>query len=170
MSISSESTIRPALTGSCKCGKVTYSSSFFPTGLTNCHCKTCRKVSGAPYLTFAGFPVSAITYGSDVSSLTRTTYSELGERTHCSSCGTPISMQYKCDPDSISITAGSIDEESLKGPLPKVSQELFLSEKASWFDVPGDEKGQCPKYEKFSVNFQRQLDAWKKVLSSPGLG
>ncbi len=41
-------------------------------------------------------------------------------------------MQYKCQPDFISITVGSIDEESLKAPLPKVSQHIFLSEKASW--------------------------------------
>ncbi|KAH6722183.1 Mss4-like protein [Leptodontidium sp. 2 PMI_412] len=170
MSISSGSTIRPALTGSCQCGKVTYSSSVLPTDLTNCHCKTCRKLSGAPYLTFAGFPVSAITYSSDSSSLTTTRYSEIADRTHCSTCGTPISMQYKCQPENISITAGSIDEESLKAPLPKVSQHIFLSEKASWFEIPGDEKEKCQKFEKFSTNFQKKVDGWKKVFLSPGLG
>ncbi|KAH7356841.1 Mss4-like protein [Rhexocercosporidium sp. MPI-PUGE-AT-0058] len=170
MSISSGSTVGPALTGSCQCGKITYSSSVLPSSLTSCHCKTCRKLSGAPYLTFGSFPVSAITYTSGPSSLTQTSYSQLGDRTHCSTCGTPISMQYKCQPEYISITAGSIDEESLKAPLPKVSQHIFLSEKASWVEIPGDEKEKCQKYEKFSANFQKKVDGWKKVFLAPGLG
>jgi len=170
MSISSGSTIRPALTGSCQCGKVAYSSSVLPSSLTTCHCKTCRKISGAPFLTFGSFPTSAITYSSGISSLTKTSYSELGDRAHCSGCGTPISMQYKCQPDNISITVGSIDEESLKAPLPKVSQHIFLSEKASWFEMPGEEKERCQKFDKFSTNFQKKVDGWKKVFLSPGLG
>lgn len=90
MSIKSE----PALTGGCQCGNVTYSSSSPPSSFTNCHCQTCRKLSGAPFLTFGAFPSSAITWTSGEESLRKTTFSEIAERTHCAGCGSPISMQY----------------------------------------------------------------------------
>lgn len=130
MSTPSSLTTAPALTGSCQCGKVTYTSSVLPDELTNCHCKTCRKLSGGPFLTFGRFPLSAVTFTS--APPTKTKYSEIAERTHCSACGTPISMLYMCQSDVIGITAGSIDEESVRGSLPKISEHIFVSEKASW--------------------------------------
>jgi len=49
-------------------------------------------------------------------------------------------MQYKSSPDRISITAGSINEESIKGPLPKIKEHIFLdqSKKPGWYDLPED--------------------------------
>lgn len=47
-------------------------------------------------------------------------------------------MQYKFQPHKISITVGSIDEESVKGVLVKPSEHVFLGEKAGWFQVPED--------------------------------
>lgn len=38
------------------------------------------------------------------------------------------------DPKSIGIAAGTLDEEKTKIPLP--SHHIFLSEKASWFELP----------------------------------
>lgn len=61
-------------------------------------------------------------------------------------------MTYKCEPDFISITAGTFDEESIRGQLPRVKQHIFLDEKVK------------------TCAFQKRMDAWKKVLTSPGLG
>lgn len=82
---------------------------------------------------------------------------------------TPRSPRYKCSPETISITAGSIDENSVRTTLPKVSQHIFVEkrEKAGWYDLPDDK---IPRYSKFSSGFQRKLDEWKKVVLAPGLG
>ncbi|KAG9235461.1 Mss4-like protein [Amylocarpus encephaloides] len=116
----------PALTGSCMCGHVKYTSTTLPTHLTSCYCKTCRRLSGAPFLTFGDFPVTALTFTSNPSSRMFTSYSGIAVRSHCRECGSPISMQYKCEPETIGITVGSIEEESVRGPLPRVTSHIFV--------------------------------------------
>lgn len=99
----------------------------------------------------------------------KTSYSDIAERTHCAECGSPISMTYKCEPDVVHLTAGTMDEDSIRGPLPKVVEHIFLEEKArTWYDLPDDSK--VAKHARFSCTFQRKIEAWKEVLKSPGLG
>lgn len=78
-------------------------------------------------------------------------------------------MQYKCDPEVIGLTAGTIDEKSVKGRMPKIETHMFTAkgEKAEWYDLPEDK---VPKYQTFECGFQKKLNAWKKVLTAPGLG
>lgn len=78
-------------------------------------------------------------------------------------------MQYNCEPEMIGITAGTINEDSIKGPVPKIEQHLFVKkgEKAGWYDLPDDK---VPKHQGFESGFQRKIDAWKRVLTAPGLG
>ncbi|KAE9375425.1 DUF636 domain-containing protein, partial [Stipitochalara longipes BDJ] len=149
------------LTGSCRCGHITYTSASPPKEFTNCYCQTCRKLSGAPFLTFGLFPTSAITWTSGEKTLTKTTYSDMAERTHCASCGSPISMQYKCQPELISITAGSIDEDSVKTTLPNLSEHIFVEEveKAGWYELPDDK---VTRYSRFPPMFQKKIDEWKR--------
>jgi hypothetical protein len=82
---------------------------------------------------------------------------------------TPRSPRYKCSPEMISITTGSIDENSVRTTLPKVSQHIFVEkkEKTGRYDLPYDK---IPRYSKYSSEFQRKLDEWKKVVLAPGLG
>jgi len=151
------------LTGGCQCGRVKYSSKILPEELTNCHCQTCRRLSGAPFLTFADFPVSEIRWISGPDSLKKTHYSDIAERTHCPECGSHISMQYNFQPDRIYMTVGSIDEESMEGSLPKIKSHIFVEErsKAGWFDLPED---RVPRISRFSEEFQKKIDAWKQAL------
>ncbi|KUJ18092.1 uncharacterized protein LY89DRAFT_37435 [Mollisia scopiformis] len=162
----------PALTGSCMCGKVTYSSSVLPSDLVNCHCQTCRRLSGAPFLTFGQFPVSAITWTSatGANAMKKMTYSDIADRTHCAECGSPISMTYKCEPEAISITAGTFDEESIRGQLPRLKSHIFVEEKVKneWYELPPNDG--VPKYSGFPSVFSKKIEEWKKVLKSPGLG
>ncbi|TVY60784.1 hypothetical protein LSUE1_G008303 [Lachnellula suecica] len=153
-------------TGGCYCGGVTYTSTALPSHFTNCHCTTCRKLSGAPYLTFGEFPTTSITFQSS-SSLKKKSYSDIAERMHCSECGSQISMQYHCEPEVISIAAGSIDEGSVKGKLPKVDQNIFVGQKAGWFELPEDG---VRSTETFGSAFLKKIEDWEKALKSPGVG
>jgi hypothetical protein len=65
-------------------------------------------------------------------------------------------MKYDHQPDCIGLAAGTIDEESVKGELPKTDHHIFLDEKAGWYDLPDDNTG---KYAKHRPAFQQDLDA-----------
>lgn len=72
-------------------------------------------------------------------------------------------MQYKFQPEKVGITAGSIDEESVRGGVLGKSFELrghiFLREKARWFEVPDDG---VERFDGFTEEFQGKIDSWKK--------
>ena len=44
-----------AIEGGCLCGAVRYRAFWPAYGITHCHCQTCRRASGAPFVTWAGF-------------------------------------------------------------------------------------------------------------------
>jgi hypothetical protein len=78
-------------------------------------------------------------------------------------------MRYLCEPESIHMTAGTIEEQSVKGKLPKVKHCIFVPEaKGMWYDVGVDEK--IPRYRGFRGEFQKAIDDWRRVFLQPGLG
>jgi hypothetical protein len=68
-------------------------------------------------------------------------------------------MIYDHQKESIAIPAGTIDEASVQGELPKTDHHIFLEEKAGWYDLPDDGTG---RYAKFRPAFQEGLDAVEK--------
>jgi hypothetical protein len=80
-----------------------------------------------------------------------------------------MSMQYKFQLGLIHLTAGTIDEDSVKTSLPKVTDYVFVEEveKTGWYEVPNDK---VTKYSKFPPRFQKKIDDWKKALLTPGSG
>jgi hypothetical protein len=96
-------------------------------------------------------------------------YSEVAERAHCPECGSQIWMQYKCEQDQIHLSAGSINEESVKGVLPKAKTHIFVGEgkKAGWYDLPSDD---LKRHATFSASFHEKIDRWKEAFLGPGLG
>ena len=99
--------------GGCLCGALCYQASGTAYGITHCHCQTCRRASGAAFVTWAGFD-------SDKFSFTRGQASSYASsnhvvRTFCNRCGTPLTYQRLDLPNSIDVTVGSMDEpEKLK--------------------------------------------------------
>ncbi|OJJ81011.1 GFA family protein [Aspergillus glaucus CBS 516.65] len=123
-------------TGSCSCNHIRYTTTHPPTKLVNCHCTTCRKQSGAPYQTWAHFNVSQVTWLT--SPPTTRSSSTIATRGFCPKCGSSLTMAYKSMPELIGIPAGTIDPGSDGEDIPRPDCHIFLSEKAGWFEVPGD--------------------------------
>jgi len=141
------------LFGGCQCGAVTYTSRALPSALCHCHCLTCRKVSGSPFLTFAQFPADSIVWTSKPDhTLRKTQYSSVAERAHCADCGSPVYMRKFSEPNEISIPAGTIDESRVTGVVPKPDHHIFVDSKAGWYEMPQDN---LPRYGKFRENDQR---------------
>jgi len=79
-------------------------------------------------------------------------------------------MTYHCQPERVGITMGSVNEETVKGALPKkVDVHIFVGEssKPGWYELPEDHTQRFPK---FTPPFQKKIDAWKQVFLAPGLG
>lgn len=151
-----------AAAGSCLCGGVQYMSSSLPTGVTHCHCLTCRKLSGSSFLPFADFPATSITFRS-AKTLKSNQHSDIAIRTHCSECGSPITMQYFCQPEIIGIAVGTIDEESMGDKVGVLNgrKRVYTKEgkKARWWKIPNDS---MENFDTFSPSFQELLNNWKE--------
>ncbi|KAH7074541.1 S-adenosyl-L-methionine-dependent methyltransferase [Paraphoma chrysanthemicola] len=123
--------------GGCRCGEVQYTSSAQPSSITLCHCRACQQLSGSAYLPFIGVPKTAFTF-TKPSTLKTLKLSDVAERTLCSSCGTPLTMEYKFYENRISITMGSVESNSMTCEPPTVKRHIYLSEKAPWVVLPED--------------------------------
>ncbi|KAJ5406373.1 hypothetical protein N7465_007657 [Penicillium sp. CMV-2018d] len=117
--------------GSCACNYISYTASTPPTSLVNCHCTTCRKQAGAPYQSWAFFATEDIRWHVNP---TERRVTNGATRTFCPQCGSTLGMLQHGDPKGIAIAAGTLDEGKILIPLP--SHHIFLSEKASWFELP----------------------------------
>ncbi|CAI7604652.1 unnamed protein product [Penicillium glandicola] len=115
--------------GSCACHYITYTSSTPPTCLVNCHCTTCRKQAGAAYQTWAFFATDDIRW--DVNPTERQS-TNAATRSFCPKCGS---------------TLRTLDEGKTQIPLP--SHHIFLSEKASWFELPEDGAKRWDKFGEY---------------------
>lgn len=95
-------------TGGCLCGRIRYRAQGVPTNQTHCHCETCRRASGAAFVSWASFPSSGFTFTKGVPA--RYDSSEIAFRQFCSACGTQLAFQLHRTPEEIDITLASLDD------------------------------------------------------------
>ncbi len=124
--------MKSPIRGSCLCGKVTYQCSKSPVWSVNCHCKSCQKLSGAPFVSAFSVPANAfdIVTG-DVISFSREADSGHTVSTfHCSNCGTRLCAQSDGNKQLMNIFASTLDDASNFEPISNV----YLSEAAGWIE------------------------------------
>jgi hypothetical protein len=118
-----------AIEGGCLCGAIRYRALGPAYGITHCHCRTCRRASGAPFVSWAGFDRDKFTFsrGGPV------VYASSPEvlRTFCSSCGTPLTYQRTDTPDSIDVTLGSMDDPEALRP----EDHTWTESRLSWISL-----------------------------------
>ena len=114
------------MNGRCFCGFVRYVAEGAPFLETNCHCSTCRHVSGAPFV--AWFTIPASGFRVVCGELTRFGSSQHGERTFCPRCGTPITVRSSDFPDEIDITTCSLEDPQQVPP----KDHTFVSSQLEW--------------------------------------
>jgi hypothetical protein len=114
------------LNGRCFCGFVRYVADGAPFFETNCHCSTCRRTSGAPFVAWFSIPAGGFTIVSGEPA--RFASSEHGERTFCPRCGTPITFRSSHFPDQIDITTCSLEDPERVPP----KDHTYVSSKLAW--------------------------------------
>jgi hypothetical protein len=129
----------PVFEGGCFCGAVRYRAAGTPYHATHCHCTICRRVSGAPFVSWATFRSEHFRFtrghpASFKSSATAT-------RRFCDRCGTPLTFQVAATPDEIDVTLASLDHPEDVRP----EDHTFVCSQLPWI-ILGDG---LPCYQEF---------------------
>ena len=115
-------------TGGCLCGAVRYRSSADPVRVVNCHCGTCRRTSGAAFMTFVHFPADAFAWTAPP---TWYRSSAAAARGFCVTCGSTLSMREAVLPDRVQVSLGSLDRPDLVRP----DDHVWTSSQLPWLEV-----------------------------------
>ena len=118
--------------GGCLCGGVLYDAAGDPLWIAHCHFTSCRKTSGAPMVTWAGYKPSAVEWTKadpkDCSS------SEDVLRRFCPNCGTPLTYESTRWPDELHILVATLDDRESLTP----KGHVYWSEHLAWLDNGDD--------------------------------
>ncbi len=93
--------------GGCFCGAIRYRTDGAPRRVSHCHCLHCRRSSGAAFLTWAEFHPSQVRFAGDTPGSHE---SRPGvTRQFCRRCGTPLTYRNAATPESLDVSACSLD-------------------------------------------------------------
>jgi hypothetical protein len=116
------------LTARCFCGAVRLTATGDPLVVSWCHCKDCRRQSGAPAVVWAGFKVGQVAIEG---APTRRQSSEHIIRSFCAACGTPMTYEDDRLPGEIYIHAGLFDEADRLVP----NRHAYVTSKLFWLHL-----------------------------------
>ena len=119
--------------GGCFCGAIRYQVSGGPFWVGHCHCYSCRRQTGAPVVTFAGFKKDQVSF---VSGSRKFHHSSEGiSRGFCEDCGTPLTWEGTSTLEGrgevVEFYISTFDDPEVFTP----ENHVWYSDKLSWFDV-----------------------------------
>ena len=117
--------------GSCLCGGVRYEVQGPLTAMARCHCRECRKASGAEFATNASTTSSNFRLLSGRALLREFESSPGQARIFCGKCGSPIMKRVADKPDILRLRLGCLDSPLEQRPQVRV----FLSEKLGFTEI-----------------------------------
>jgi hypothetical protein len=114
--------------GGCHCKAIQFEATQETFWVGACYCIDCRKISGAPYVVWAGYNTTDIKLKGNPK-----TYSSSDDvnRSFCEICGSPYSYQYKNNIEKIFLPVGIFDDAS-KFELKK---HIWVSQKLPWIHI-----------------------------------
>lgn len=126
------------LEGQCYCGSVKYRVSLPLKFIAHDHCSICRRISGAPFVTWSGVREEQflLLCGQDM----LTTYKSTpdAERQFCETCGSHLFFRSKRWPGEVHFTYSTLTSKNIEAPRAHV----FINDKVTWLDF----QDSLPKY------------------------
>ena len=124
----------PEINGSCRCGKVTYSSSAEPAFVGVCHCKSCQKSTGTAFASVVAVPTASLS----VSGTTKQfdDVADSGKPTHrnfCPECGSTVTQSVDAMEGLTMITVGTLEDPGWANP----AMQIFCDSAMPWAKVEG---------------------------------
>ena len=128
--------------GGCCCGSVRFEIAAEPVLVEICHCRTCRRASGAPAMAWAGIPLAGFRFvegepGGFVSSPGVT-------RGFCARCGTSLTIFSEAFPEEIYVSISALDDPEALAP----EVHIWTSQKLGWFETADT----LPRYPRFRAD------------------
>lgn len=118
--------------GGCHCKAIRFKTEKDPFWVGACYCIDCRKISGAPYIVWAGYETEAVKIIQGIPK--KYSSSEQVHRSFCEYCSSPFAYQYKNKTEKIFIPIGIFDNaENFK-----LEKHIWTSQKLSWVHITDD--------------------------------
>lgn len=117
------------ITGGCLCGTVRYEISVKPTSSFNCHCRTCQKALGAPYLAAMLVPSSALIITGNYKEYASIAASgHAVYRAFCPECGTSLFGRNSAFTELRPVSASTLDDPSIFRP----QKDIWVDDAQPW--------------------------------------
>lgn len=129
------------LAGGCACGAVRYELGSAPFDCGWCHCTTCQRLSGAPGMVFASVARGDFAFVKGADRVRPLALNSFASRAFCVDCGSPLTVAYDFQPETIDLAVGSLDRPELVPP----ERHIFWSSRPQWFEIDDA----LPKFERF---------------------
>jgi hypothetical protein len=117
------------LSGSCLCGAIHYLVRGRPSYITHCHCASCRKASGAAFVTWFSVRVSEVEWRGDPLAIYHS--SAAVQRGFCPRCGSSLTYCHESDPAELDITLASLTQPEALQP----EHHTWWSSHLSWAEA-----------------------------------
>ena len=114
------------LEGGCLCGATRYRVSGAVDNLCCCHCRSCRRASGAPFVAWGTFDVGDFVLGG--APLAQHRSSEKVARGFCGSCGTSLTYAHDGRPGKLDVALATLDDPRVLHP----EFHIWVSHKLPW--------------------------------------
>ncbi len=115
------------MTGSCKCGRVRFHVTGAIAMAANCHCNTCKKVTGGAFSTIVAVEENDFKLTGGQGEVTGYRVSDKATKYFCSFCGTPVYNQHVDLPGKVLLPLGALDDPFVVTPTMNVHCEDMLS-------------------------------------------
>lgn len=126
------------LCGQCFCGAVKYEIERPLKFVAHDHCSICRRISGAPFVTWGGVKEHQFKLLAGAGSLSSFKTTSEAERQFCKTCGSHLFFRSTRWPGEIHFTVSTITSEFLDQP----KAHVFYSDKVNWITIDDS----LPKY------------------------
>jgi len=117
------------LEGGCLCGAVRFAVAGEATNPCYCHCTSCRRASGAPFVAWATFPRRGFRLAQGTLAAVRS--SPQVTRGFCSACGTSMTYAHDARPEEVDVALAALDEASAVAP----EYHIWVADKLSWLTL-----------------------------------
>ena len=117
--------------GRCECAAIQYEAGGEPSDFSHCHCSQCRRLQGAPFVSFVGVDEAQIDWKRGRDELKVYASSSRNDRYFCPHCGAHIMVISHEEPGVAYLTLGCVEGHP---DLPPAYHQ-FVASKAPWLDI-----------------------------------
>ncbi|MGI8895522.1 MAG: GFA family protein [Casimicrobiaceae bacterium] len=122
--------------GRCHCGRVRFVATFPSRFCCHCHCESCRRAHGAPFVTWIGFPASQVHVTQGADDLVAHESSPQTWRKFCRACGTKLFFESSRWAGETHVVLPAFDE-----PVDRMPEgHAFYDEHVAWIPWPREQE------------------------------